>query len=128
MILLVQFCAGLFGFLGVLFGAFGAHRLKRSFTPEQLQVFETGVRYQLLHAVVLVVLGFNFGFTTPLESFIAYAFILGTFLFSFSLYALAYAGSRGKKFGFLGPVTPIGGVLLLTGWGLLLYKFVAFIF
>lgn len=127
MILLVQFSAALLGFLGVLFGSFGAHRLKKSLSPEQILQFETGVRYQLIHAIVLMVLGFNLGFTTPVETYIAYAFIIGTVLFSFSIYGLVLSSSKGKKWKFLGPLTPIGGLFLLIGWGLLLYRFIAFI-
>jgi uncharacterized membrane protein YgdD (TMEM256/DUF423 family) len=123
-ILLVQVIGALYGLLAVLFGAFGAHALKRSFTAEQLHSFETGVKYQMYHAIVLLVLGFNFGFTSSLESYIAFCFILGTFLFSFSIYGLNYSASKGKKWKFLGPVTPIGGLLLALGWGLLLFSFI----
>ncbi len=124
MILLIQFVGALYGLLAVIFGAFGAHALKKSFTEDQLKSFETGVKYQMYHAVLLVVLGFNFGFTTPLETYIAYCFILGTFLFSFSIYGLCLSASKGKKIKFLGPITPIGGLLLVIGWGLLLYSFI----
>ena len=124
MILLIQFVGALYGLLAVIFGAFGAHALKKSFTEDQLKSFETGVKYQMYHAILLVVLGFNFGFTTPLETYIAYCFILGTFLFSFSIYGLCLSASKGKKIKFLGPITPIGGLLLVIGWGLLLYSFI----
>ncbi len=121
MILLVPFIGALFGFLAVIFGAFGAHALKKSFTTEQLASFETGVKYQMYHAILLVVLGYNFSFNDPLENYIAYCFIIGTFLFSFSIYGLCISASKGKKLRFLGPVTPIGGLLLAIGWGLLAY-------
>ncbi|MEO0527632.1 MAG: DUF423 domain-containing protein [Bacteroidota bacterium] len=124
MILLVPLMGALYGLLAVVFGAFGAHALKKSFTEEQLKSFETGVKYQMYHAILLIVLGFNFGFTTPLETYIVYCFILGTFLFSFSIYALCLSASKGEKLKFLGPITPIGGLLLVIGWGLLGYSFV----
>ncbi len=124
MILLVQVTAALYGLLAVLFGAFGAHALKKSFSEEQLRSFETGVKYQMYHAIVLLILGFNFGFTTPLETTIAYCFIVGIFLFSFSIYGLSCSASKGKRLKFLGPVTPIGGLLLAVGWGLLCYAFI----
>ena len=124
-ILMAQFIGALYGLLAVIFGAFGAHALKKSFTPEQLQSFETGVKYQMIHALVLLILSFNFGFTTSLESYIIYCFILGTFLFSFSIYGLTYSSYKGKKWKFLGPITPIGGTLLVAGWALLLYSFIA---
>jgi uncharacterized membrane protein YgdD (TMEM256/DUF423 family) len=124
MILLVQVAGASYGLLAVLLGAFGAHALKKSFSQEQLRSFETGVKYQMVHAVVLLILSFNLEFATPLESYMAYSFIAGTFLFSFSIYGLSYSASKGKKLKFLGPVTPIGGLLLLLGWGLLLYYFI----
>ncbi len=125
MILLTQFFGGLFGLLAIIFGAFGAHALKKTLTQEQLQSFETGVKYQMYHAILLIVIGYNFGFNTPLDTYIAYCFILGTFLFSFSIYALTIGASKGKHLKFLGPITPIGGFLLVIGWALLTYSFVA---
>ncbi len=124
MILTVQVAGALYGLLAVLFGAFGAHYLKKWLTEAQLKSFETGVKYQMFHALVLLILGFNLGFTTSLEAYMAYAFILGTFLFSFSIYGLCLAASRGLKFRFLGPITPLGGLFLLLGWGMLLYSFI----
>ena len=127
MILLVQVIGALYGLLAVLFGAFGAHALKKSFDEEQLRSFETGVKYQMYHGLLLLVLGFNLGFTTPLETYIAYSFIFGTLLFSFSIYGLCLSGAKGRKWRFLGPATPLGGLLLLVGWALLLYSFIAHI-
>ncbi|MEY8020187.1 DUF423 domain-containing protein [Muriicola sp. SD30] len=127
MILLVQVTGALLGFLAVLFGAFGAHVLKKSLSEELLKSFETGVKYQMYHAIILVVLGFNLGFTTPLETYMAYCFIFGTLLFSFSIYGLCLSGAKGRKWKFLGPVTPLGGLLLLAGWAMLFYSFIAHI-
>lgn len=124
MILLVPFMGALYGLLAVVFGAFGAHALRKSFTHDQLKSFETGVKYQMYHAILLIVLGFNFGFTTPLETYIVYCFIIGTFLFSFSIYGLCLSASKGKKLKFLGPITPLGGLFLAVGWGLLGYSFI----
>jgi uncharacterized membrane protein YgdD (TMEM256/DUF423 family) len=124
-ILLTQVLGALLGFLGVLFGAFGAHYLKDRMSETQAAAFETAVRYQLLHAVLLVVLSYNLSFEIPLESYIVRAFLLGTFLFSFSIYGLVLSDVFGKKWRFLGPVTPLGGLLLLIGWGLLGYSFVS---
>ena len=121
MILIVKFFAALFGFFGIIFGAFGAHRLKRVLPPEVLHSFETGVKYQLIHAVVLLFLGFHFEFIDFTERMIASSMIVGVLLFSFSIYALCYAKAKKLDLKFLGPVTPVGGLLLVTGWGLLLY-------
>jgi uncharacterized membrane protein YgdD (TMEM256/DUF423 family) len=125
MILLVQAVGALYGLLAVVFGAFGAHALKKTLTEDQLRSFEIGVKYQTYHAILLIVLGFNLGFSSPLESYMAYCFILGIFLFSFSIYGLCLSASKGKKWKWLGPVTPLGGLLLVIGWGLLGYSFIA---
>ena len=124
MVLLAPFMGALYGFLAVIFGAFGAHALKKSFSDEQLKGFETGVKYQMYHAVVLLILGFNLNLTSAVEQYMISCFILGTFLFSFSIYGLTLGASKGKKLRFLGPITPIGGLLLVIGWGLLLYSFI----
>lgn len=125
MILLVQVSGALLGMLAVVFGAFGAHYLKRSLSDAQLLSFETGIRYQFFHALLLLILGFNLGFTTKLDSYIAWCFIIGTLLFSFSIYLLILLASKGKRIRMLGILTPAGGLLLVAGWALLLYSFVS---
>ncbi|GAB4513564.1 MAG: DUF423 domain-containing protein [Allomuricauda sp.] len=124
-IFMAQLMGALYGLLAVVFGAFGAHALKKKLTPELLQSFETGVKYQMYHAIMLLILGFNLNFDKPLDSWIVNCFIFGTLLFSFSIYALCLGAAKGSKPRFLGPVTPIGGLLLVVGWALLLYSFVA---
>lgn len=106
-----------FGMLSVLFGAFGAHALKKILSKDQLHSFEVGVKYQMYHAIVLLVLGFNF---EKITSTIYWCFIIGIILFSFSIYGLVLSDAKGKKMKFLGAITPIGGLLLVTGWLLLL--------
>lgn len=124
MVLLAQSIGALYGLLAVIFGAFGAHALKKTFSEDQLKSFETGVKYQMYHAILLVVIGFNLNLTTALESYMVYCFIFGIFLFSFSIYGLTLSASKGKKLRFLGPITPLGGLLLVIGWGLLLWSFI----
>jgi len=114
----------LFGFTAVIFGAFGAHLLKKKLTSDQLQSFETGVKYQMYHAIVLLILGFNLEVSNTIDSFIIYSFIIGTVLFSFSIYGLVITSAKNKKLKLLGPITPLGGLFLVLGWGLLLYKFI----
>ncbi len=114
----------IFGLLAIIFGAFGAHLLKKKLTQEQLQSFETGVKYQMYHAIILVVLGFNFKDNSSLNTSIFYAFIIGIILFSFSIYGLVISSSKNKKIKILGPITPLGGLFLVLGWLLLLYKFI----
>lgn len=124
MVLLAQCLGALFGLLAIIFGAFGAHALKKRFTAEQLSSFETGVKYQMYHALVLLMLGFNLNLDTSLEKYMVYCFIIGILLFSFSIYGLCISSSKGKKLKFLGPITPIGGLFLVVGWALLLYSFI----
>ncbi|MBU2939286.1 DUF423 domain-containing protein [Lacinutrix sp. C3R15] len=117
---MILITAALFGMLSVIFGAFGAHALKKILSTEQLQSFEVGVKYQMYHAIVLLVLGFNFNTIT---SAIYWCFTLGIILFSFSIYGLVLSDAKGKKLRFLGPITPIGGLLLVIGWLLVLIHF-----
>lgn len=114
----------IFGLLAIILGAFGAHLLKKNLTQEQLQSFETGVKYQMYHAIILLVLGFSSKDNSSLNTSIFYAFIIGTILFSFSIYGLVISSSKNKKIKILGPITPLGGLFLVLGWLLLLYKFI----
>ena len=115
--------AAFYGATGIIFGAFAAHFLKKKLTTEQLQSIETGVKYQMYHAIVLLVLGLQLEFDSTLKSCIFLLLIIGTFLFSFSIYGLVLSSARNKKIRFLGPMTPFGGLLLVLGWGLLMYLF-----
>jgi uncharacterized membrane protein YgdD (TMEM256/DUF423 family) len=105
-----------FGFLGVAFGAFGAHALRSRLSPEMLAVFETGVRYQMYHAFAILIVSAAMGRlgAVPWLSVAGWFFVAGVVLFSGSLYALALTGV-----GTLGAITPIGGLLFLLGWGCL---------
>tara|TARA_R110002051_G_scaffold180913_2_gene250326 strand:- start:6509 stop:6895 length:387 start_codon:yes stop_codon:yes gene_type:complete len=123
MVLVAQLIGALLGLLAVVFGAFGAHLLKKTFTADQLNSFETGVKYQMYHALLLLMLSFNLNLETGLEKAIVYCFIIGILLFSFSIYGLCISASKGKKMKILGPITPIGGLFLVIGWGLLLFLF-----
>ncbi|WP_199271574.1 DUF423 domain-containing protein [Cellulophaga sp. L1A9] len=123
MIVFTQVIGALYGMLAVLFGAFGAHALKKIFSEEQLKSFETGVKYQMYHAIVLLVVGFNFDFSIGIERYVVYCFSIGTLLFSFSIYGLCLSAAKNKKIKILGPITPLGGLFLVIGWGLLLFSF-----
>lgn len=109
----------LLGMLAVIFGAFGAHALKKILTTDQLHSFEVGVKYQMYHAIVLLTLGYGQG---QISNSIYWCFVIGIILFSFSIYGLILSDAKGKKLKFLGPVTPIGGLLLVSGWLLLMYN------
>ncbi|MUH35458.1 DUF423 domain-containing protein [Zobellia amurskyensis] len=124
MVLLAQIVGALYGLLAVIFGAFGAHALKKLLSEDQLKSFETGVKYQMYHAIVLLLIGFNFNMDVAFQQYMVYCFAIGTFLFSFSIYALVISSAKGRKMRFLGPITPLGGLLLVSGWALLLYSFI----
>lgn len=113
--------ASILGGLAVVFGAFGAHALKKILSDDQLKSFETGVKYQMYHAIVLLIVGFNFNLETASEKYMVYSFMAGVLLFSFSIYGLVISSAKNKKLSFLGPVTPLGGLLLIIGWGLLFF-------
>ena len=111
-----------FGALGIILGAFGAHALKKIFNEDQLKNFETGVKYQMYHALLLVIIGLNLNFITNFQSLLYYSLTLGILLFSFSIYGLCITSARSNKLKILGPITPIGGLLLLLGWLLLFFN------
>lgn len=113
-----------FGALGIIFGAFGAHALKKIFNEEQLKNFETGIKYQMYHALLLVIIGFNTQYITSYKNLLFYSLTFGILLFSFSIYALCISSALNKKLKILGPITPIGGLLLLLGWVLLILNYV----
>lgn len=107
---------GVYGGLAVIFGAFGAHALKSRFNEDQLKSFETGVKYQMYHALLLIIMGISFPFLETSQQIMGWCLIIGVFLFSFSIYGLTLSAANGKKLRFLGPVTPLGGLLLVIGW------------
>ncbi len=121
---LVIIFAAIFGALAIILGAFGAHALKKQFTPELMQSFETGVKYQMYHAIVLLLLGFQLPLQTTLEQAMVWCFIIGILLFSFSIYGLCISSAKGNKIKILGPITPLGGLCLLAGWILLAINFI----
>ncbi|PNH90407.1 DUF423 domain-containing protein [Vibrio diazotrophicus] len=109
---------GLFSGIAVALGAFAAHGLKAYVTPYQLEVFQTGVQYQFIHAAALIACGILLVLSRSEKaqkyfSRAAICFIIGIFCFSGSLYALALAGIK-----WFGPITPMGGLLFMIGWAM----------
>jgi uncharacterized membrane protein YgdD (TMEM256/DUF423 family) len=106
------------GFLGVGLGAFGAHGLKTRLSAEMLAVFETGVRYQMYHALALLVVSAAIGHLGSARVLVSagWLFVAGIVLFSGSLYALALTGVTT-----LGVITPLGGLAFLGGWACLAF-------
>lgn len=110
----------LLGGLAVIIGAFGAHALKQVLSTEQLQSFETGIRYQMYHALLLIVLA---KFPQLSSKLILNGLVIGIFLFSFSIYLLNLRHYLNMEFlSVLGPITPIGGLFLIGSWALLFFK------
>jgi uncharacterized membrane protein YgdD (TMEM256/DUF423 family) len=102
--------------VAVAAGAFGAHALEHRVTPELLSAFETGARYQMYHAIgLLAAARAATRWRGPWAARAGWLFVLGTVLFSGSLYALALTGIRS-----LGAVTPFGGVAFMLGWACLI--------
>lgn len=113
-----------YGVLSVILGAFGAHAFKKILSPEKLESFETGVRYQMYAAFFLLFVGYILKFETKSENWISWLMILGALLFSFSIYLLAFQDYWGANLKFLGPITPIGGMLMIVSWVMLIFYFV----
>lgn len=109
--------AAIFGGLSVGAGAFGAHALREKLTERSLEIFETGARYQMYHALALVLVSVLIGRTQfPQPALVAagWTFIIGILIFSGSLYALSLTGIK-----VIGAVTPLGGAAFIAGWGAL---------
>ncbi|WP_277111388.1 DUF423 domain-containing protein [Chryseobacterium taklimakanense] len=113
-----------YGLLSVILGAFGAHAFRKILSPERLESFETGVRYQMYAAFFLLIVGYILKFETKSENWISWLMIFGTLLFSFSIYLLAFQDYFGVNLKFLGPITPIGGLLMIISWVMLIFYFV----
>ena len=100
------------GFIAVAAGAFGAHALRARLAPDLLAVFETAARYQMYHALALLAVAWVAArWPGALPQWAGWLFVVGTVLFSGSLYALALSGVR-----WLGAITPLGGAAFLAGW------------
>jgi uncharacterized membrane protein YgdD (TMEM256/DUF423 family) len=111
----------LLGLSAVILGAFGAHALKESFTADQLLSFETAVRYQMFHAIILLFVNTYDGFSIKQKNTISYIFILGILLFSGSIYAIQLTSITAKSIWF---VTPLGGLFFIMGWTSMIIIFI----
>ena len=111
--------ATLLGLLGVVLGAFAAHGLRSVLTDSALESFQTGVRYQMYHAFFLFFIGLNSHLSALQKKYIFSLTLAGIFLFSVSIYLLATNALTSIDFTFLGPITPIGGLFLISAWGML---------
>lgn len=110
----------------IAIGAFGAHGLKQLVSSDSLATFETGVRYQMYHVLALLVVGFASVIPVKTKKWVFRFFCFGTLFFSGSIYLLALKEQLPFSVSFLGPVTPIGGLLFILGWLRLSYGLLTF--
>jgi uncharacterized membrane protein YgdD (TMEM256/DUF423 family) len=110
------------GMITVILGALGSHALKEVLSPEQLESFTIGVRYQMTHVLLLMIVLLTSYFDEDVKQTSFWLTIVGILLFSGSIYLLNLQQLLGVKLSFLGPVTPVGGLLLITNWGFLALK------
>jgi uncharacterized membrane protein YgdD (TMEM256/DUF423 family) len=100
------------GCITIILGAFGAHALQETLSINELKSFETGVRYQMYHVIVLLFINTCTGFNLKTQNTISYLFFIGVLFFSGSIYAITF-GVNAKSIWF---VTPLGGLFFILGW------------
>jgi uncharacterized membrane protein YgdD (TMEM256/DUF423 family) len=111
------------GLLSVILGAFGAHGLKALISAENIQTFETGVRYQMYHALLLLFVGSSSLIQPKNKTLIFYLTVIGIVFFSGSIYGLATNSLTTFDFTSIALITPVGGLLLILAWVVLLINF-----
>ena len=110
------------GMLAVILGVLGSHALKEILSPEQLDSFTIGLRYQMTHVLLLLIILLTSYFEESVKHTSFWLTVVGMLLFSGSIYLLNMQQLLGVKLSFLGPVTPIGGLILIGNWGFLALK------
>ena len=115
----------IFGIISIILGAFGAHAFKKILNSERLESFEVGVRYQMYTALALLWIGSTFDFETQREHWAYYGLFWVAILFSGSIYLLSFKDLLSLKLRFLGPITPLGGLLMIIGWFMILLQVLA---
>lgn len=110
--------------IAIILGAFGAHALKEKLEPEQLSSFEVGVKYQMYHGLALLAIGLAASQIKFSLKLFNRMIIVGTIAFSLSIYFLALKDVIGIKLSFLGPITPLGGSVLIIAWIILLVQII----
>jgi len=115
--------AAILGVTSIILGAFGAHGLKALISPESVQTFETGVRYQMYHALFLLFVGSTTYISVKSKTKIFYLVVVGVLFFSGSIYGLSTNVLTGFDFKTIGIITPVGGLLLIVAWVLVFIDF-----
>lgn len=119
----LQISGSLFGFTAVIIGAFGAHGLENLLDASALATFETGVKYQMYHALLLLLIPV-FALSEKAKKTLCVLLIIGIILFSFSIYGLATNELSHFDFTKIAFLTPLGGTLLIGAWGVLIVQFI----
>jgi len=114
--------AAFMGAVAIVLGAFGAHSLKEVLSENELVTFETGVRYQMYHALFLLFVGTTNLILEKSKKIILWLATVGVLFFSGSIYLLATASVTSLNVKFIGPITPIGGLLMISAWIVLFAK------
>tara|TARA_R110000868_G_scaffold360484_1_gene622494 strand:+ start:1840 stop:2232 length:393 start_codon:yes stop_codon:yes gene_type:complete len=114
----------LLGITGIILGAFAAHGLKELIAMESISTFETGVRYQMYHALFLLFVGSTSVITSKSKKFIYYLTVAGWLFFSGSIYGLATNLLTNFDFKSIAFITPIGGLCFILAWGILFMDFI----
>ncbi|MGS2738830.1 DUF423 domain-containing protein [Sinomicrobium sp. M5D2P17] len=115
--------ATILGFIAIILGAFGAHALKSAIGTDAISTFETGVKYQMYHALFLLLIGNLSALSEKALKTIYSLVTVGVILFSGSIYGLATNDLTSFDFKTIGIITPIGGTLLIIAWGVLFFNF-----
>ncbi len=105
-----------FGMTGIIFGALAAHTLSNFLSTEKITSFQTGVKYQIFNFLFLLIISLNINKFNKRISYSFKLITMGILFFSFSIYALSLQEIINKDLNFLGPITPIGGLLIIIGW------------
>ena len=114
--------AAILGALSVMLGAFAAHGLKQLLSPDNLQIFETAVRYQFYHVFALLAVGILYKeFSGKFMLWAGKLFIAGIIIFSGTLYLLCYVKHNAMPLNWLGAITPFGGASFIAGWVMLFW-------
>ena len=122
MLYITEIIGTLFCLLSVILGAFGSHYLKNKMTQTEIQSFEIGVKYLIYHGLSLLIISQLY---LDITIWISVLITVGTILFSFSIFFLSTQTLFNKNLKILGPITPLGGLLIIIGWFLLLLEFLA---
>ena len=112
------------GLLAVVLGAFASHGLKARIDADALESFRTGVRYQMYHGLLLILVGMMPWLDNKARSILLFLVLIGLLFFSGSIYMLSTREISGLDFSAIGFITPVGGMLLILSWLVLIYKIV----